>query len=90
MSANELSDTCDVSLVTVYRRLEKLVEHDLISEQDELAPDGNHFKKYKTSVEHIDIRLDQGDFKVNVRSSMKDDASDRFKRMWDNIRREDS
>jgi predicted transcriptional regulator len=90
MSASELSDMCNVSSVTIYRRLEQLVEHDLVSAQDEIAADGNHFKKYEATVEHIGVRLDQGEFQVNVGSRMQDDASDRFKRMWDDIRGDDS
>ncbi len=90
MSASELSDMCNVSPATIYRRLEQLVEHDLVSAQDEIAADGNHFKKYEATVEHIDVRLDQGEFQVNVGSTMQDDASDRFKRMWDDIRGDDS
>lgn len=90
MSASELSDMCNVSPATIYRRLEQLVEYNLVSEQTEIAADGNHFKKYEATVGHIDVRLDQGEFKVNVRSAPQADASDRFKRMWDDIRRDDS
>ncbi|WP_423747326.1 helix-turn-helix domain-containing protein (plasmid) [Haladaptatus sp. SPP-AMP-3] len=90
MSANELSDTCGISLPTVYRRLEELVEHDLLSEQNEIAPDGNHYKKYEATIERIGVRLHQGEFEVDIEDRSVTDAPERFNRLWDDIRGDDS
>lgn len=89
MSANELSDTCGISLPTVYRRLEKLVEYDLLSEQNKIAPDGNHYKIYEARVEQIAVRLNNGEFDVDI-GEQATDAPARFNRLWDDIRRDDS
>lgn len=40
LSANELEERCEVSPPTIYRRLEDLSEHELISEQTRPAADG--------------------------------------------------
>ncbi|WP_223302189.1 helix-turn-helix domain-containing protein [Haladaptatus sp. R4] len=90
MSANELSDTCGISLPTVYRRIQELVEYDLLSEQNKIAPDGNHYKKYEAAVERIDVQLQQGTFAVNIEEQPPTDAPDRFNRLWSDIRRDDS
>ncbi|MFH5802344.1 ArsR/SmtB family transcription factor [Haladaptatus sp. CMAA 1911] len=90
MSANELSDTCGISLPTVYRRLEELVEYNLLSEQNRIAPDGNHYKKYEAAVEQIGVRLYQGKFEVDIGDEPATDAPERFNRLWDDIRGDDS
>ncbi|EFW91454.1 hypothetical protein ZOD2009_13841 [Haladaptatus paucihalophilus DX253] len=90
MSANELSDACGISLPTVYRRLEELVEHDLLSEQNKIASDGNHYKTYEAAVERIGVRLHQGQFDVDIGEQPPTDAPERFNRLWDDIRGDDS
>ncbi len=87
MSASGLSEACDVSLATVYRRLETLVERGLLSESVELDADGNHRSVYEADLERVDVRLVDGEFEVSV--TRREDAVDRFARMWNDMRKED-
>ena len=82
--AKALADACDMSLPTVYRRLEALAAHDLVIERTEIADDGNHFSVYDCNFESTVVRLDdEGDYDVRVyrRANMPD----RFARLWDEL-----
>ena len=85
MSAKELSDVADVSERTVYRRLEQLQSFDLISEELEIDRQGNHHKRYRATFQKLTVELTDAGYEVNLQ--IKEDAADRFARMWGDIRR---
>ena len=85
MSASTLSDRCDASLPTIYRRLERLRECELISEHTELAPDGNHYSVYEARLERLEVTLDDGDLTLEVRRR-DEDVADKFTRLWEGMR----
>lgn len=62
MSATQLSDTCNASPPTIYRRLDQLKSHNLIIERTRLDPDGNHYAVYAARLRMVAIRLDDGSF----------------------------
>jgi predicted HTH transcriptional regulator len=84
MSASMLTDTCDASRATIYRRIDDLLEHDLLTEHLEIDADGNHYKVYKANLEHIDIHLVDGEFEIHV--TRREDAADRLSRIWEELR----
>ena len=84
MSAKELSEECDVSQSTIYRRIEEMQAHDLLVERTQLKSDGSHYSVYKANINHIDIEIDNGI--IEVRMHIKEDAAKRFSRIWNNIR----
>ena len=57
-SAKELAEECDLSLPTVYRRIEVLREHDLVTDRTLVAEDGNHYKVYESNFESTVISLE--------------------------------
>lgn len=84
MSATTLSECCDVSEPTIYRRLEELRECDLLIEQTKLDPDrGHHRTMYTTNFERLTVELREGrlDFQVDRR----EDPADRFTRLIEGI-----
>jgi len=85
MSATQLSETCDASPPTIYRRLNQLKAHDLIAERTRLDPDGNHYAVYAARLEAVAIRLDDGSFTAEI-TRRETDVADRFTRMVDNLR----
>ncbi|MFC7216414.1 helix-turn-helix domain-containing protein [Saliphagus sp. GCM10025308] len=85
MSASTLSDRCDASLPTIYRRLERLRECDLISEQTELAPDGNHYSVYAARLERLEVTLEDGELSLEI-TRKDEDVADKFTRMWEGLR----
>lgn len=82
-SAKELSEELDLSLPTVYRRLEILQEHELVTEQTNVAEDGNHYKVYQSNFESTVIRLEDDEYQVRIYRS--ENLPDRFGQLWDDL-----
>lgn len=87
MAARELVDRFDISKPTVYRRLDRLEELDMIAEEMRLDPDGNHYRVFTATFRGAEIALDDGRYDVTVH--LGEDVGDRFTRLWDGIRRTD-
>ena len=85
MSASTLSDRCDASLPTIYRRLDRLSECHLVTESTELAPDGNHYSVYRANLDRLVLTLDDGDVNVEI-AYREEDVADKFTRMWEGMR----
>lgn len=86
MSAKTLSEKCDMSISTVSRRVNTLLDHDLLIERTQVDPEGHHYSKYKAKLDQINIQLHETGFEVQVERS--EDAADRFTRLWDSMRGE--
>lgn len=84
MSAKVLSDVCDASLSTIYRRADSLQDQNLLTEKTEPDPDGHHYTVYEATVSHVGINFDDGDIDVVV--SSESDAVDQFTQTWTGIR----
>ncbi|MFC6864332.1 ArsR/SmtB family transcription factor [Halomicroarcula sp. GCM10025817] len=82
-SAKELADECDLSLPTVYRRIEMLDEYDLVTDQTLVADDGNHYKVYESNFDSTVISLE--DEKYRVRIYREENLPDRFSQLWDEL-----
>ena len=82
-SAKELAEECDLSLPTVYRRIEMLDEYDLVKDRTLVADDGNHFKVYESNFESTVITLE--DDRYQVRIYREDNLPDRFSQLWDEL-----
>lgn len=76
MSANELSERCDVSLPTIYRRIEELSEHELINEQTRAAPDGHHYSVYAAALDRVEIDITEDGLEVDL--TTRERMADRF------------
>jgi len=91
MSANELSDQCDASLPTIYRRIEWLQEYDLLETQTKVQLRGNNHEIYAARLEAFSLELDEGDYEGTIeRTDVPDfhdeaDTADRFTRMWEKL-----
>jgi predicted transcriptional regulator len=75
-SAAELSDCAGVSEPTVYRRLERLSEYDLVTEDIQPVTDGKNYKLYRTELDGIELDLNEDGFEITV--SRRDRMVDRF------------
>ncbi|WP_049926995.1 ArsR/SmtB family transcription factor [Halopiger goleimassiliensis] len=81
MSANELSEHCDGSFSTIWRRLERLEEAGLVAERTRPRSDGNHDTVYAATVEEVRLRLDDDGFSLEI-DRCDEDAADRLQRLW--------
>ncbi|MGB9930877.1 ArsR/SmtB family transcription factor [Haloarcula amylolytica] len=82
-SAKELAEECDLSLPTVYRRIELLEEYDLVTDRTLVAEDGNHYKVYESNFESTVISLEDEEYKVRI--YREENLPDRFSQLWDEL-----
>ncbi|MFC7130515.1 ArsR/SmtB family transcription factor [Haloferax chudinovii] len=86
MSAKELSEVCDMSVSTVSRRVNTLLEYDLLIERTHIDTDGHHYSEYEAQLDRVEVQLLESGF--DVRIELREDAADRFTRIWDTMRNE--
>jgi len=81
LSAAQLEDRCDASLATVTRRLDELVEADLLSETTRPRADGHHDTVSAPTLVFLGIALDDGELRTAV-DRRERDVADRLTDMW--------
>lgn len=84
MSANELAAQCDASPPTIYRRIDRLREHDLVTSEQELDPDGHHYEVFSANLQRVTIELDDDGFEVAIEHQT--DPADRFTDLFEELR----
>lgn len=65
-SIDDLSEACDADPSTIYRRVEQLEEAGLLQEQQELDPDGHHYKVYVTTLREVHVLVEEHGLDVEV------------------------
>ena len=85
MSAKSLSEECDASLPTVYRRTERLVDCGLLDERTQLTDDGHHYQVFEARLERLTVDLESDGLRVTVEERRTADMADRFTEMWDDL-----
>jgi hypothetical protein len=85
MSAPELSEACDASVSTIYRRIDRLQRYDLLEGRLQLDRDGHHYNTYTARLERIVIELEDGEFDVEV-TYREETAADRFTDLFEGLR----
>lgn len=84
-SAEALSEAIDASESTVYRRIERLRERDLVEGEQRLDPGGHHFEVYTARLERATIDLTEDGFVVEIDRSEAADPADRFTRLYEEL-----
>ncbi|MDG5777438.1 helix-turn-helix domain-containing protein [Haloarculaceae archaeon H-GB2-1] len=82
-SAKELEEECNLSLPTVYRRIEMLDEHDLVTDRTLVADDGNHYKVFESNFDSTLISLEDEEYEVQIYRN--ENLPDRFEQLWDDL-----
>jgi alpha-D-ribose 1-methylphosphonate 5-triphosphate synthase subunit PhnG len=85
MSAKTLSDRCDASLPTVYRRAERLVDCGLLAERTEIGGSGHHYSVFEARLDRLTVELDDGELSVAVERDAPGDPADRFTELWEGL-----
>lgn len=82
-SVSALTDCCDASKPTVYRRLEELQACDFVLEETKIEPDGNHHPVYRMNVSRVSFEVtgDGVEFTIDRDEPM----ADRFTRIVEGI-----
>jgi DNA-binding transcriptional ArsR family regulator len=66
LSADELTERCNASQPTVYRRLDALEEYDMVREEVQYDEDGNHYAAYECRLEEVCFSVTDGAFSVDL------------------------
>lgn len=87
MSATELSDRCDASRSTIYRRIDRLTDCDLLEERMRYDPDGHHRSVYASCLEEVRVTFDDAEpvLEIERTETADEDVADRFTRMWEGL-----
>ncbi|MDG5777154.1 transcriptional regulator [Haloarculaceae archaeon H-GB2-1] len=83
-SARELSSELEADISTIYRRVDDMLEYELLVERTQIVDDGSHHSVYKANIDHVDIDIEDGEFIVGVK--VHESPAERFTRIWDDIR----
>jgi predicted transcriptional regulator len=83
-SAKELAEECDLSLPTVYRRIEMLEEHALVTDRTCVTEDGNEYNVYESNFESTVVTLNDDD-EYQVRVYRENNLPDRFSQLWEEL-----
>jgi hypothetical protein len=83
-TAKDLSDICDSSLATIYRRVSTLQEHNLLEEHSTVDADGSHRRKFETTLEELHVEMTDGELELSL--TTRDDLADNFTAIWSNLR----
>ena len=84
-SAKEIAEELDLSLPTVYRRIEELEDFSLVEGRTEIAADGNHYRVFECTFDSTVISLDDGEYEVQI--FREGNVPDRFASLWDDLSR---
>jgi predicted transcriptional regulator len=84
MSAEELSEVCDISPQSVYRRTDKLSSYDLLDTEMEHDEDGHHFQMYTADPTQIVIGISEENADVTI--SKREKMADRFSEFINQVR----
>lgn len=84
-SALDLAADLDISRSTVYRRLDDLAAYDLVTEQTQVAADGNHYTVFECNFNSTLVSLEDDEY--DVRIFREEDLPDRFTKLWDELGR---
>lgn len=77
-SVSELSARIEASEPTIYRRLDQLQQHDLVSEEIQPVTDGKNYKVYQAQLHSVTLELTDNGFESTV--SRRERMADRFTR----------
>ncbi|WP_135824683.1 winged helix-turn-helix domain-containing protein [Halorussus ruber] len=88
MTASEISTECDIPTSTTYRKLERLTDASILTEQTAIRTDGHHTSEYTLAFEEVKVFLDeQRQFEVSI-SRPTQSAEEQLAGLWAEVRKE--
>lgn len=85
MAARDLASAVSADPSTVYRRLDRLEEFDLVASYIRPTPTGHHYSVYRTRLQRVAIELDDGEYQITIKRVATDPA-DRLTTLFEEIR----
>ncbi|RLM64181.1 helix-turn-helix domain-containing protein [Halorubrum sp. Atlit-26R] len=84
-SAEELAEEFDVSLPTVYRRTNRLIEHGLLSDHLRADERKNQFKVFEATVSEVVVSVEERGYEIEMKT--RSTVGTRFDAFWSDIGR---
>lgn len=85
LAADEIATRLDAAPSTVYDRLARLTDHDLVTERQQLDPDGHHRKTYRARLDRVVTELTDEGFELRIDREPTDPA-DRLTAAFEELR----
>ena len=86
VDAATLAERLDADPSTVYRRLEILEEHGLVTSRVQPRSDGHHYNVYQAQLRRLTVDLNDGEYRVDVEREPPTDPADRLTKLFEEIR----
>jgi DNA-binding transcriptional ArsR family regulator len=87
MTANDVSDACEIPLSTTYRKLDTMTEATLLEELTEIRPDGRHTTRYRIAFEEVLLFLEDDRSLELAVSRPARTADERLGYLWSEVRK---
>jgi predicted ArsR family transcriptional regulator len=83
LSADELAEHLDVSPPTIYRRVNELIDHDLLKARQQLDEDGHHYKTFETALKQITFEIEDGGYNIDIQ--IRRSLVGKFETFWTDL-----
>lgn len=83
LSADELADCLGTSPPTVYRRVNSLIEYDLLAEHQRFDGEGNHYSTFETTLKRISFEIDDGGYDIDLQ--VRQNLAGQFESFWSDL-----
>lgn len=84
-AVNDLADDLGFARSTIYQRLDELEHYDLVTTENRIAEDGNHYQVFRCNFESTVISLEGDEY--DVRIFRRENLPGRFTDLWDDLSR---
>lgn len=82
-SAAELAEAMDASNPTIYRRINALLEYDLVDEHLQIDSEGNHYNTFESTLNRIAFEIEDGGYTVEIET--RQDLVEQFDEFWSGL-----
>lgn len=83
MSADDLCDHFDASAPTIYRRINTLIEHDLMRGRQQVDDDGHHYQTFETTLKRVAFEIEDGGYTIDMQ--MRRSLVEQFEAFWSDL-----
>lgn len=83
VSAEDLASQLEVSKPTIYRRVNALIDYDLLQERQEIDIEGNHYQSYETTLRRVTYEINDGGYNINL--TVRQSLADQFESFWTDL-----
>lgn len=66
LTAKEITQRCDLSSSTTYRKIDRLVDADLLAEEIRISGTGKHASEYSRSVDRVELSIGDAGTELQV------------------------